>query len=169
MPIIAIIGPSGAGKSTLVDMYLAEHPDAILHKSVTTRPIRGRDDTSHTFVTDVEFDALEQQGKLLQSVSAYGYRYALPKLPKDITKTIFVLIRAEFVPPFLKLYPAARIVQIEAPLDVLARRLAERGDTTRIDTTALLAETELGRRNADAIISTTSSPAMSYTEFKETL
>lgn len=165
MPIIAVIGPSGAGKSTLVDMYLAEHSDAILHKSVTTRPMRDASDTSHTFVTDAEFDALHREGKLIQPVSAYGYRYALPLLPNDAGKTIFVLIRAPFVAQFLAHYPNAHVVQVEAPIDVLATRLAARGDAARIDEAALQQEIDAGKEVATAVVSGAGSLSDSYAAF----
>ncbi|HSW92640.1 MAG TPA: guanylate kinase, partial [Patescibacteria group bacterium] len=96
MPIIALIGPSGAGKSTLVDYYIQQHPDARLHKSITTRPVRGDGDTSHRFVTNEEFDKLAAGGELIKPVEAFGYRYAITEIPEYDGITL-VLLRYQFV------------------------------------------------------------------------
>lgn len=167
MPIIAVIGPSGAGKSTLVDMYIAKHPNAILHKTVTTRPRRNANDNSHTFVTDAEFDALEREGKLIYSAPAYGFRYAMPLLPDDTNKTILVLLRIPFVAEFLKLYPYTRVLQIEACIDTLAARLAVRGDHDRIDNIALQKEIERGRIEAHTTIINNKTFDTSYSQFED--
>lgn len=165
MPIIALIGPSGAGKSTLVDRYVSEHSDALFHKSVTTRPVRSRDDTSHRFLTEEEFDAAEREGTLLQPIEAYGYRYALPLLPDDKGQVIIVMIRQQFVYGFVQLYPHARIIHIEASVDILVQRLTERGDASRIDAAALASELQLGRHKSHATISTDEPFASSYAQF----
>lgn len=164
MAIVAVIGPSGAGKSTLVDKYVAEHPAAILHKSVTTRPKRGAGDTSHTFLTEAQFAKLEQQGQLIQSVAAYGVQYGLPPLPDDTYRIVFVMIRHQFVDEFKQHYPSAHIVQIEAGADTLASRLHARGDSNRIDKSALTHETESGREKAEAVIVNAGPIEQSYKE-----
>lgn len=165
MPIIALIGPSAAGKSTLVDAYAAEYPRAILHKSITTRPSRGPDDTSHIFVTDAEFDALERQGNLIQVVTAYGVRYGLTTLPDSTAMVVFVMIRQQFANEFKRYYPDAHIVQVEADTETLVKRLSARGDTHRINKLALLTETENGRQKAEAVIINDGPLARSYKEF----
>lgn len=139
MPIIALIGPSGAGKSTLVDYYIQHHPDARLHKSITTRPMRGDDDTSHRFVSDAEFDKLAAAGELIKPVEAFGYRYAITKIP-DYDGITFVLLRYQFVEEFKRFYPDAKVVLVEAPATVLLERLVIRGDSVRGDTANLKAE-----------------------------
>jgi len=151
MPIIALIGPSGAGKSTLVDYYIQHHPDARLHKSITTRPMRGDGDTSHRFVTDAEFDKLAAAGELIKPVEAFGYRYAITKIP-EYDGITFVLLRYQFLEEFKRYYPEAKVIQVEAPVDVLLERIASRGDKVRAKADELLNEVVVGREKADLII-----------------
>lgn len=153
MPIIALIGPSGAGKSTLVDYYLQHHPDARLHKSITTRPIRGEGDTSHRFVSDEEFDKLAADGELIKPVEAFGYCYAITKIP-EYDGVTFVLLRYQFVREFKRFYPEAKVIQIEAPVDVLLERIASRGDMVRADANKMQVEIVAGRKVAEYSIDT---------------
>ena len=153
MPIIALIGPSGAGKSTLVDYYIQHHPDARLHKSITTRPMRGDDDTSHRFVTDAEFDELAAAGELIKPVEAFGYRYAITKIP-EYDGITFVLLRYQFVEEFKQFCPEAKVIQIEAPVDILLKRIASRGDMVRANANDLQTDITLGKAIAQYQINT---------------
>lgn len=164
MPIIALIGPSGAGKSTLVDYYIKQHPDARLHKSITTRPIRGDSDTSHRLVSDEEFDRLAAAGELIKPVEAFGYRYGITKI-QDYDGVTFVLLRYQFVEEFKRFYPEAKVVQIEAPVDVLLERIASRGDMVRAHADAMQAEIVAGRSAADHTISSDQDFASTYAAF----
>lgn len=164
MPIIALIGPSGAGKSTLVEYYIQHHPDARLHKSVTTRPIRGDGDTSHRFVTDEEFDELAANSELIKPVEAFGYRYAITKIP-EYSGVTFVLLRHQFVEKFKRFYPDATIIQVEAPVETLIDRLTLRGENTRANGSELEAEIIAGRKIADYIINTRQNLDATYTHF----
>jgi guanylate kinase len=168
MPIIALIGPSGAGKSTLVDYYIQHHADARLHKSITTRPMRGDGDTSHRFVTDAEFDKLAAAGELIKPVEAFGYRYAITKIP-DYDGITFVLLRYQFVEDFKRFYPDTKVIQIEAPVNVLSERITNRGDKVRAKADELLDEVAAGREKADYIIDTNTDIENAYTEFNELL
>jgi guanylate kinase len=163
MPIIALIGPSGAGKSTLVDYYIQQHPDARLHKSITTRPMRGDGDTSHRFVSDEEFDKLAAAGELIKPVEAFGYRYAITKIPEHDGIT-FVLLRYQFVEEFKRFYPDTKVVQIEASVKILLKRIADRGDTVRANQ-LIKSEISSGHKNADYIINNDQSLTMAYSDF----
>lgn len=164
MPIIALIGPSGAGKSTLVDYYIQHHPDARLHKSITTRPMRGDDDTSHRFVTDAEFDKLAAAGELIKPVEAFGYRYAITKIP-EYDGITFVLLRYQFVEEFKRFYPGAKVIQIEAPVEILLERIAKRGDMVRADADVMQAEIIAGQRIANHTVNSARDFASTYAEF----
>ena len=163
MPIIALIGPSGAGKSTLVDYYIQHHPDARLHKSITTRPIRGDGDTSHRFVSDEEFDKLAAAGELIKPVEAFGYRYAITRVP-EYDGVTFVLLRYQFVEDFKQFYPEAIVIQIEAPVAILLERLEDRDDTVRANTDELQEEVIMGRKIASYIIDTSRNFNYAYSE-----
>lgn len=147
-------------------MFLQKHPGARLHKSVTTRPPRSDNDTSHTFVSNEEFDTLEHEGKLLLPVEAYGFRYALPVLPTKTQDIVFVLLREQFIDIFKTGYPAAKVIQVEANPAALAQRLAERGDTSRIDLNVITNEIANGRKKADTIISTDQPLEIAFSEFE---
>jgi guanylate kinase len=159
MPIVALIGPSGAGKSTLVDYYIKQHPDARLHKSITTRPVRGDSDTSHRFVSDEEFDRLAAAGELIKPVEAFGYRYAITKIP-EYGGITFVLLRYQFVEEFKRFYPKATVIQIKAPVDVLLERIAGRGDTARANADEIQAEIAAGKKIADYTINSKDARAL---------
>lgn len=166
MPIVVIIGPSGAGKSTLVEMYTLRHHDAVLHKSATTRPQRNEYDNSHIFMTDEEFETAQQDGKFIQAVEVYGHHYGLPSLPKDSSDTLLLLLRAQYVAVFKQYYPDCKVIQLEAPLSVLADRLIARGDGDRVDQTEISIEVTVGRTVADHVIHTDKPVDESFKEFE---
>ena len=166
MPIIALIGPSGAGKSTLVDYYIKQHPNARLHKSITTRPIRGEDDTSHRFVTDEEFDKLAAAGELIKPVEAFGYRYAITKIPEHDGIT-FVLLRYQFIEEFKQFHPEAKVIQIEAPVEILVERIARRGDIVRANADEMQAEIATGRKVAEYTINTSQPLETAYRDLMQ--
>lgn len=166
MPIIVVIGPSGAGKSTLVEMYTLRHHDAVLHRTATTRPQRNQYDNSHLFMTDEEFDTAQNDGKFIQTVEAYGHRYGLPDLPKESSHILFLLLRAQYVTVFKQYYPDCKVIQLEAPLPILADRLLARGDGDRVDQTEISLETTFGRTVADTIIPTNRPIDESFNEFE---
>jgi guanylate kinase len=56
-PIVLIVGESGSGKSTICQ-YLSDNYGLKELKSYTTRPKRGEFDTSHTFITQEEFNCI---------------------------------------------------------------------------------------------------------------
>jgi guanylate kinase len=166
MPIIVLIGPSGAGKSTLVDYYIQHHPDARLHKSITTRPKRGDGDTSHRFVSDEEFDKLAADGELIKPVEAFGYRYAITKIP-EYDGITFLLLRYQFVEELKRFYPEAKVIQIEAPVEILLKRIASRGDMVRRDAGVIQAEIIAGQEVADYISTSDSSPTKALQSFEK--
>jgi len=166
MPIIALIGPSGAGKSTLVDYYIKQHPDARLHKSITTRPVRGDSDTSHRFVSDEEFDRLAAAGELIKPVEAFGYRYAITKIP-DYDGITFVLLRYQFVEEFKLFYPEAKVIQVEAPVGMLLERSTSRGGARSENTDMLQAEISAGRKLAKSLVKTHGDFFNTYKEFED--
>ena len=73
--IFMIEGPSGVGKTTLVN-ELAKRYGLKVVQSYTTRPKRTPDETGHTFVSDDEFDKLEN---LVAYTEFAGHRYGVPQ------------------------------------------------------------------------------------------
>lgn len=150
--VIALIGPSGAGKSTIA-RELAKAPNITFVKSYTTRQKRfGEDDDSHLFVTNKEFEAMNQQGAYIGILTIFNQKYALPKLPQD--STILILLRAPAIKRLKELYPYSVVIQLEAPLEVLEKRLQNRGSLERTDRSILKQEIESGKKLANIVIDT---------------
>jgi guanylate kinase len=83
--MLVLSSPSGAGKSTLSRMLLAADPDVELSVSVTTRKQRpgevdGRD---YHFIDAPRFDAMVEDGDLLEWAEVFGNRYGTPRLPVE--------------------------------------------------------------------------------------
>ncbi len=83
--LTVLSGPSGVGKSTVVARLRADCPAIWQSISVTTRRPRpgemsGRE---YHFVSEPEFDAMAEQGELLESARFAGYRYGTPRLPVE--------------------------------------------------------------------------------------
>ena len=83
--MLVLSSPSGAGKSTLSRKLLAADPDVELSVSVTTRKQRpgevdGRD---YHFIDAPRFDAMVEDGELLEWAEVFGNRYGTPRLPVE--------------------------------------------------------------------------------------
>jgi guanylate kinase len=83
--MLVLSSPSGAGKSTLSRKLLAVDPGVELSVSVTTRKQRpgevdGRD---YYFIDAPRFDAMVENGELLEWAQVFGNRYGTPRLPVE--------------------------------------------------------------------------------------
>lgn len=71
--LVLLIGPSGVGKSVILQTLRERHPEIHFPRSATTRPRReGEGDNLYHFVTDEEFDELEQNKELLEWAVVHG-------------------------------------------------------------------------------------------------
>ncbi|MDR1426847.1 MAG: hypothetical protein LBJ08_03710 [Bifidobacteriaceae bacterium] len=143
-----VIGPSGAGKTALAEALTRVNSRFELVLTHTTRPRRPREGATHVFVTDPEFDSTPYLGTL----SIFGARYGLPNFATG--RTPLILLRLAALDQFAPLYPNAFVIQVEASVDTLIERLAQRGDLVRADPEALREETLRGREVASAIVQT---------------
>ena len=83
--MLVLSSPSGAGKTTLSRKLLAADPGVELSVSVTTRKQRpgevdGRD---YHFLDAPRFDAMVENGELLEWAQVFGNRYGTPRLPVE--------------------------------------------------------------------------------------
>ncbi|MCL2653133.1 MAG: hypothetical protein FWD63_05025 [Propionibacteriaceae bacterium] len=157
---LVVIGPSGSGKTTLVQALLKRRTDLELVPTWTTRPRRARETVGHVFVDDETFDS----GHFLGTVDVFGQRYGLPQFTS--TARPLLLLRVFVLDQLVPLFPYARVVQVEAPFDVLERRLRQRGDDDRVDEQKLAAEVEAGRAFAHAIVVADASLDENLTRFE---
>jgi len=86
--LVLIIGPSGVGKSVILKSLRKQYPDLHFPRSATTRERReGEGDDLYDFVSDEEFDALINEGKVLEWATVHeGARYGT--LIEEITPFI---------------------------------------------------------------------------------
>jgi guanylate kinase len=143
-----VIGPSAAGKSTLACAFAADHPEFELVRTHTTRPPRPGEAGTHVFVSDEVFDATRHLGTL----TVFGARYGLPPFGGD--RAPLILLRFAALDRFAALFPDARVIQVEAPVNTLISRLHDRGDPDRAVRPDLIRETRQGREAAQRIIRT---------------
>lgn len=70
-PLYLFVGPSGSGKTTIVDELEYKYRYKCL-QSYTTRPQRHENEYGHIFISDEEFDNLEN---IVAYTEYHGYRY----------------------------------------------------------------------------------------------
>jgi guanylate kinase len=70
-PLYLFVSPSGSGKTTIVDELECNHKYKSL-QSYTTRPARYENEYGHIFITDDEFDKLEN---IVAYTEYNGFRY----------------------------------------------------------------------------------------------
>ena len=134
--LVLVVGPSGVGKDTLLEGARKALPGARFVRRIITRPATaGGED--HEAVSDAEFS---RRAFALQW-EAHGLRYGIPAgIVDDLAVGRLVIanvsrgVIAEAVARF-----GARVVEVTAPPEVLAARLAARGRETAADVQARLA------------------------------
>ncbi len=84
--VFILSSPSGAGKTTLSRMLMDSDDNLVMSISATTRPKRDseQDGVDYYFISEKEFDKVENEGGFLESADVFGYRYGTPaKKVKD--------------------------------------------------------------------------------------
>lgn len=144
--IIVLIGPSGSGKSSVAKELCDTHGFHLV-KTMTTRPQRDEHDTDQTFIDHETFTNMRESKAFFGTLESFGHDYGLPKF--DPATPTVLLLRAPAVQEFLKGFPSARVIEIDASLAVLEERLVARGSLDRLDPGFLEKEMELGRQLAN--------------------
>jgi guanylate kinase len=132
--VFVVSAPSGAGKSTLVQRLVRSVPDLVFSISYTTRRPRpgevdGRD---YFYIDDARFDAMVQDGGLVEWVEVYGHRYGTGRdwLEGVLATGRDVLLDIETTGAMnlRRAIPAARMIFILPPSAAsLEKRLRSRG------------------------------------------
>ncbi len=132
--LIVFTGPSGVGKGTLLRRLLQRHPDIQLSISATTRqPRPGEQHGKHYyFVTRPEFEAMVQQGQLLEWAEFAGNLYGTPRQPLDAMiahgQVVILEIELEGARQVRHTLPTARQIFVLPPnLEELESRIRTRG------------------------------------------
>ena len=83
--LFVITGSSGTGKTTLVQAALRQIPNLCFSVSATTRPIRSgeQDGVDYHFHNMDSFNALVDDGQMLEWAEVYGNRYGTPRAPVE--------------------------------------------------------------------------------------
>jgi ribose 1,5-bisphosphokinase len=139
--LVLVVGPSGAGKDTLLTAAraaLAGDPRFRFVRRAITRPA----DTgaeAHEAVSEAEFATR----RFALSWQAHGLHYGIPvTIETDLAAGLVVVanVSRAVIAEAARHY-AVRVIEVTAPPDLLAARLAERGRDTAAAITARLTRT----------------------------
>ena len=140
--LVLVVGPSGAGTDTLMERAreaLAGQPGFRFVRREITRP-EGAGGEDHVAVTPELFAARRAAGAYAIAWEAHGLGYGIPvDIARDLDAGHVVVAnvsRAVLVEASRRF--ATRVLEITAPVEVLARRLAARGRESEADIAARL-------------------------------
>lgn len=133
--LILVVGQSGAGKDTLLDGARRALPDARFVRRVITRPAEaGGED--HEAVTVMAFG----RRSFAMQWSAHGLRYGIPLDIEDnlaAGRPVIANVSRGAIAEAAAKFPV-HVIEIIAPPEVLAARLAARGRESAADVAARL-------------------------------
>ncbi len=142
--LVAVVGPSGSGKDTLINaarMALgAQERFTFVRRVVTRPPLEGED---HETVDEKTFATRQNAGAFAFAWRAHGLQYGIPAeigLPLAEGKIVVASVSRTVLADAAARY-RLHVVEITAPPDVLARRLAARGRDDAVGVAARLART----------------------------
>jgi len=83
--MFVLSSPSGAGKTTITRALLKNNPDLVISISATTRQRRpGEIDGQDYYFVDIsEFNAMVENGEMLEHAKVFGNYYGTPRLPVE--------------------------------------------------------------------------------------
>lgn len=127
--VFLVVGPSGAGKDTLLAGAAAADPRLHWARRVITRPAVAGGEPFEGVTEDV-FQARLQAGQFALHWQAHGLFYGVPMTeltPLEGGRDVLINGSRAALHAALAAFPGLRVIQISAPLPVLADRLAARG------------------------------------------
>jgi ribose 1,5-bisphosphokinase len=141
--LVLVVGPSGAGKDTLLRLAratLAEDPRYVFPRRLVTRPPSADEDNDE--IDEAAFAAGCAAGRFTLHWRAHGLGYALPaeagRLAGD-GRVVVCNVSRRIVADARAACPRVSVVEITAPPEILAQRLAARQRSQDGDLAARLA------------------------------
>lgn len=141
--LVLIVGPSGVGKDALLlaarDLLADDHRFRFVRRIVTRPP--GMVGEEYDSLTEQEFALQRESGGFALAWRAHGLHYGVPS---DITldlaqgRVAVVNVSRAVVAEAAQRFPV-QVVEIRAPADLIARRLAARGREDAVDMARRLA------------------------------
>lgn len=135
--LFLVVGPSGAGKDTLMEAARAllggDDRFRFVNRTITRPALPGGE--AHDEVTEKEFARREAAGGFALHWRAHGLRYGIPAditLDLEAGRGVVANVSRAVVAEAAARFPA-HLVEVTAPADVLARRLAARGREDAVD------------------------------------
>ena len=125
-PLFLFVGPSGCGKSTVAET-LAKKYDYPTVESFTTRPRRYENETGHIFISEEDFDNLNN---IVAYTKYNGYRYCTTQEQLDLVLTYVVDIPG--VETLLKNYKTNRPIVVfyfDSTVTTRIDRMVDRHDS----------------------------------------
>ncbi len=135
--LILVVGPSGAGKDTLLNgarERLADDPRYRFVQRTITRPGQSAEEV-HDAISEQAFELRRQAGKFALTWRAHGLHYAIPAdIGGDLAagRIVIANVSRAVVGEAAERFPVS-VIEVSAPADVLARRLAARGREDAVD------------------------------------
>lgn len=154
--LILVVGPSGAGKDTVLAYaraHLAQYPQCVFPRRVITRPAGPGED--YESISEAAF----KQRSFALSWTAHGLHYGIPiEIEAALAdgKTVIANVSRAVIAHARATYNC-QVIEITAPIEVLAKRLAQRGRETEADIARRLARSDT-QVNADATIINDTTP-----------
>jgi phosphonate metabolism protein PhnN/1,5-bisphosphokinase (PRPP-forming) len=122
--ILLVVGPSGAGKDSLLsaarEVFRGDARISFVRRVITRPPDAGAED--HEPATEAEFAARD----FALSWSTHGLRYGIPAEAIKAAPVVVANVSRGVIAEAASRY-AVSVIEVTAPPDVLAARLAARG------------------------------------------
>lgn len=136
--LFLVVGPSGGGKDTLIAgarERLFGDPNFVFPRRLVTRPPDAGGE-GHEAVSEARLEGLRAAGGLLLHWRAHGLGYGIPGTHRrDLAagRSVVVNVSRTVVAEAMDLHGEVAVIEVTAPPDVLAGRLARRGREGRPD------------------------------------
>ncbi len=141
-----VIGASGAGKDTLMN-YVRTHINgseqvAFAHRYITRPPFTGNE--NHVYLSTDEFLLRINAGLFALHWESHNQHYGIGlEINAWLEKGFNVIVNGsrQYLPIAQQLYPAMKVILIDAKPEIIAERLASRGRESTADIEKRMART----------------------------